>query len=461
MLQIRIHLIWITLVSLAGICLAPTSASAQLELDLPDYAADLEDDLSDGLSSELLDDNLVDADEDTEPLPSGNPQLDPGDSGFSEPDPLDNVDDERLLSDPPPSNRVLNDAPSLDSSMQDEVTEQLPDTNAVAEVETIKQNYPSGRLHIQRQVTQDEHQNYINHGTWKEFDEQGNVLIEGEYRFGQRVGKWIRWYDDPGQVKFLTYAPFNQSTRPFKSEAEFVDDKLDGTWTIMDEDGRVFAEWSFAAGRRHGKSTWWYANNQSMREITYRDGVLDGTLKEWDANGTPVTEVEYKDGRRLEKTQESYSSGQTRYEGWTLRARLVLKEPDDWEQGTLAQYTREGKDQRHGDWVAWFDNGQKKLAGSYEFDQPHGKFTWWHENGQKSLDAEYQVGKKSGLWTWWHKNGMKSIQGEYIADAPAGQWIWWKEDGKVAQRIDFRMPGQLTPPPANTVIGPYLTRPAN
>ena len=139
----------------------------------------------------------------------------------------------------------------------------------------------------------------------------------------------------------------------------------------------------------------------------------------------------------MEKTTETYPDGQKKVEGTVLQARLVIKQPDDWWDAKLATYVRQGKDQKHGEWTAWYENSQMKFTGEYRFDKASGEFTWWHENGQKSLHAFYEEGRKTGSWTWWHMNGQKAIQGQYLSNSPVHRWVWWNEEGKVAQRIDF------------------------
>jgi antitoxin component YwqK of YwqJK toxin-antitoxin module len=208
-------------------------------------------------------------------------------------------------------------------------------------------------------------------------------------------------------------------------------------WRLVDAQERKVCEWEFLDGRRHGKSAWWYPNGQPLREIHYEDGVIQGEILEWDAEGHIVTQDRFNDGRRLVERVETYPSGQKESSGTMLYPKLTLKEPDDWWECRLAQYEQQGKPQKHGQWTVWYENGQQKLVGNYEFDQPVNKFVWWHPNGQKALEGEYQGGKKSGIWTWWHDNGLKSIQGEYIDGHPLGSWTWWNDAGKVAQRADF------------------------
>jgi antitoxin component YwqK of YwqJK toxin-antitoxin module len=216
---------------------------------------------------------------------------------------------------------------------------------------------------------------------------------------------------------------------------------LHGHWIITDSNDRKICDWLFAEGRRDGKSLWWYQNGNKMREINYADGQVHGELLEWDEGGRLVTRVQYEEGRRLDQTIRNYKSGQKQLEGMVLHARLIMKQPDDWWKAKLATYVQEGKDQKHGAWSAWYEDGKKKFQGSYEYDQPTGDFVWWHLNGQKALEGAYQDGKKSGTWTWWHPNGQKSIEGRFQNDAASDQWIWWHESGKVAQRVDFSATG--------------------
>jgi antitoxin component YwqK of YwqJK toxin-antitoxin module len=353
----------------------------------------------------------------------------------------------------------------LEAPRDDDVGDELlDDSNAeLLPQETIRERYPDGRVRIERGVTQDDNENYVNHGPWRMWDEAGNLVVEGNYQLGKRDGKWSRWYQAE-EAELFQGPPFSLFTAPFLSSAEFTDDELEGHWVITDQNEMKICDWAFESGRRQGESTWYYHTGRKMRVIQYRDGQISGELIEWDASGEQVTRVQYQDGRRLEKTTELYADGQKKVEGTVLQARLVMKEPDDWWNAKLATYTRQGKDQKHGEWSAWYPNGQMKFTGEYAYDEPSGEFTWWHENGQRSLQAFYRDGQKTGAWTWWHPNGQKSIQGEYLVDSPTGRWVWWHDTGKVAQRIDFSQAAETMvtgPPGLSESESIMLQRPQN
>ena len=302
--------------------------------------------------------------------------------------------------------------------------------------EVVRERYPNRRVKVERYVVQDADQNYVNHGPWRMWDPEGNLIVEGAYSDNQRTGQWSRWYK-PEDAKLFTAEPFRQFEPPFLSRAEFGVGELDGVWTIIDTKRRKVCEWHFVEGRRHGASKWWYPNGQPMRELHYELGEIHGDLLEWSTDGELVTRDRYESGRRIAQRVDKYPNGQKKSEGTYLAARLEVKTPDAWWDAELAQYTRQGDDEKHGEWSSWYENGQKRVVGSYDHNKPHGTFVWWHANGQKALEANYVEGKENGLWTWWHENGLKSISGSYTFGSPDGQWIWWSDAGKVAQRVDF------------------------
>jgi antitoxin component YwqK of YwqJK toxin-antitoxin module len=371
------------------------------------------------------------------------PRIDPDADDLTPPESTYSGDSEQGSSSDPVQNDSLfsDDAALTDEETDDqEVADEGGEEGEIIPQEMIRERYENGRVKIERGVAQDERDNYVNHGPWRMWDEQGNLVAEGTYRNGKRNGQWKRWYQ-ASESELFSLAPFNLFTGPFLSQATFRDGQLNGQWVITDQAELKACEWNFVEGRRDGESVWYYHTGRQMRVIHYRAGEIHGELLEWDVNGEPVTRVHYEGGRRLEKTQQDYPDGQKKVEGVVLQARLIMKEPDDWHEAKLATYVAKGKDEKHGQWRAWYPNGQQRFAGQYQWDKPSGEFIWWHANGQKSLRASYENGLKQGQWTWWHPNGLKSIQGQYREDSPIDRWVWWHDTGKVAQRVDFSQPG--------------------
>ncbi len=329
------------------------------------------------------------------------------------------------LGEPNPISPAAKSADELDAATEDG-----------PELEVIRERHPNGAIKIERTVTQDADGNYVNEGRFRMWDQHGGPLLEGTYHHGRREGVWNRWVR-PADAELLTKLPYNSFAGPFVSQATFVNDKLDGAWTIYDGRQHKISQFDYVDGQRDGRMTWWFPNGRKMREIEYRQGEIDGQYLEWAIDGKLLTKDTYEHGRKLAAHTEKDKAGVKKSEGIYLFAREVEKTPDDWWNLKLATYTKQGKDEKHGPFVTWYTRGQKQSEGEYRNDVQVGKFTWWYANGQKSIQGGYSDGEQEGKWVWWHENGQKSIQGEYSKGHPVGRWTWWNQDGKVARSTEM------------------------
>src|SRR5207249_1018744 len=143
---------------------------------------------------------------------------------------------------------------------------------------------------------------------------------------------------------------------------------------------------------RHGRSVWWYANGTKMREIYYKEGVLDGKFQEWSPAGELLTDDTYQSGRKLGARVVRDNEGEKKSEGMYLHARIIMEKPDEWWNAQPAMFTKEGADEKQGAWTSWYSNGQTQMQGEYKHDVEDGVFTWWYPNGQKALEGNYKQG---------------------------------------------------------------------
>lgn len=311
---------------------------------------------------------------------------------------------------------------------------------ANTDIEVIRQRHPNRTVKIEREVIRDADDNYVNHGAWKMWDNQGELVAEGRYRDGKRQGDWTAWFLE-NESKLFAQAPFKHFQAPFVSRTTFEEGRLHGVWTIHDAQDRKVCEWNFSKGERHGSWTSWYPGGQKMRRLQFHQGELQGETISWDRSGKVAQKDSYESGRRLSDKVEHFSKNEKKSEGVYLLAKQELAGKDDWWNCELAKFEVVGKDERHGPYKEWYRNGQLRGQGTYEYGQPTGLFTWWYENGQRSVEGHFDAGRKIAQWTWWHKNGQKSIDGEYEIGAPHGNWIWWNIEGKVAQRVEYSSGG--------------------
>jgi antitoxin component YwqK of YwqJK toxin-antitoxin module len=330
------------------------------------------------------------------------------------------------------------------------------------EMETIVERYEDGNVKVQRTVIRDAKDNYLNHGNWKWLDRKGEVISEGEYEFGNRVGRWVRWMA-PNQAKIFEEAPYQAFEPPFLSETTFSNGTMDGEWNIYDSRERKISQIIIEKGERNGNATWWYPNGQVMRRIPFRSGVIDGTLEVWDASGKPIAREVYNAGQQISLETKEYRPGQKQSEVTILNPRIVIARPDVWWDAEFAEFKKEGEPLRNGELTQWHANGKKMRTARYEKDSPVGLAIWWYDNGQKSLEGEFDQGEQTGRWTWWHRNGMKATEGAYDLGQPTGEWIWWDQHGRVTRRSDMTpktQPQEVTElesvSPRTTLLPPEL-----
>ena len=100
----------------------------------------------------------------------------------------------------------------------------------------------------------------IKHGYYKEYGEDGQKWKEGNYKDGEKDGKWFEYYED-GQIK----------------------------WEINYKDGK----WD-------GKRVKYYENRQIMEEGNYKDGKQEGKWVKYDVEGNITDEYCYDMGEEVD-----------------------------------------------------------------------------------------------------------------------------------------------------------------
>ncbi len=308
------------------------------------------------------------------------------------------------------------------------------DLGVMGEVEVIRERYPDGAIRIERQTTLDRDGNYVNHGTWKMFTPKADVLAEGQFHFGQRVGLWTRWHGQNDSAVFGEF-PFNQFKPPFMSQVTFSDGVMDGEWIITDASDRKCSQISLKMGQRHGMAITWLPNGKTFRQATYDQAKPVGDLLEANEKTGELERVAtYVDGRKLvNRTNYHPGTRQKKTEIIHLAAETIQEAGDEFWNVRLAKYSTKGKDLRHGSAKAWFADGKQEFEGFYQYGQKAGMFTFWHQNGQVASTGEYKEDRAEGQWVWWHANGQKSAIGRYEGGVLIGEWRWWDEAGKLTK----------------------------
>ena len=301
--------------------------------------------------------------------------------------------------------------------------------------EVIRQRYPNGKVQILRHVRQDDEGNYVNHGPWKLFNQQGQVLAEGQFADGFLQGSWQRWHGQEDQG-LLSESPFKSYGGPFLSVAYFKSGKLHGSWVIFDASRRKIFEMGYDEGKRDGVAIWWYPNGMKMRQMAFQQGLLHGEFVEWNTQGQVARRERFVQGRQLITRKTEWKPDQEKTEEHFIGSTLEVAGDDDWWNALPAGYEPVGEELQHGPSLAWHANGQPLRRGEFQLGRRQGEFAFWHDNGQKAMAGSYADDLKTGTWRYWHPNGMKLAEGGYAEGQPEGVWRFWSEQGQLNQQVD-------------------------
>jgi antitoxin component YwqK of YwqJK toxin-antitoxin module len=283
------------------------------------------------------------------------------------------------------------------------------------------------------------------------YSSDGTLIAKGRYEFGRRQGEWQRLYDSKDERVVGKFA--KQFSPPFIGIAHFVDDKVHGTWKIVDGQQREMRSWEFKHGKPDGTAVTYFPNGRKQSELNFVDGVLHGPSTEWDSAGSVIKKTEFKQGRSTTPYVKKYPNGGKHHDGNYLGPKQIVKINADFWGGVveLQAIKKEGTAKRHGKWTEYYEHGGKKFEGEFDEDQPIGQHLWWFANGQKMAEGRFEGGKAHGHWTWWHENGLKQKDGGFEHGVQTGTWVHWKVDGKV-QEVQEHSLAPISPQQARPLV---------
>jgi antitoxin component YwqK of YwqJK toxin-antitoxin module len=282
-----------------------------------------------------------------------------------------------------------------------------------AESRVIQEQYPSGSVRIECEVTIDGSGNVLHDGLWRKWNPAGTLICEGHYACGERVGTWTRWlHRDEAEILFT--APFDQFEAPFLSRANFVAGELDGEWVIADARGRICSRVTLKNGQRNGLATLWLPDGRLFRESHFLNGLPSGELRELGPDGNVRTVATFVDGLQVVNNVTCFPEREDKHiEATCVVAVVSQRAPDDYVQTSFSQYAARKKSALHGPWRSWYSNGQLQCEGRYENNRESGLFTWWHANGTVAAQGNVVGGEPAGIWTWWYANGKKAAESQF------------------------------------------------
>ncbi len=118
-------------------------------------------------------------------------------------------------------------------------------------------------------------------GKLRQYYASGVVMLEAEYKNGQRNGVLSRFYPDGKQQVYEVYADgvLNGGASTYynsgniKTEKHYLNGVLNGDHKAYYEDGTIKLEGKYLNGKKHGRERQYDINGNPVNEITYNLGT--------------------------------------------------------------------------------------------------------------------------------------------------------------------------------------------
>lgn len=115
-------------------------------------------------------------------------------------------------------------------------------------------------------------------GTLVEYDELGNIIVQGNYWRGKEDGAWFYQVGD------------------HKEEGEFIEGMREGEWKSYYKDGSLKFEGKFIEDNPHGEHIWYWDNGKLKDKGSYIMGRKHGDWITYNYDGTPFLVITYENG---------------------------------------------------------------------------------------------------------------------------------------------------------------------
>ncbi len=250
-------------------------------------------------------------------------------------------------------------------------------------------------------------------------NEDGTIILEGE----------IDIYND--KIDTVWVRLFNSNGKKIE-EKKFKNGKLHGDWEGWYSDGSKKFIKKYRNGMLRAKQREWYPNGELLKVVVYKLGMINGVYNEWWDNGAKKVEGLYWSNKK-EGLWTYYDPGRrSRYNFYHSDELLASYDFEYYANGQLKEEPSFNKDGvREGEWIQYFESGEKKSEEVYTNATPNGLWITWHDSTfKKESERTYVDGILENEYSDWWDNGDKKTEGQYAGDKKEGVWMHYDRSRK-------------------------------
>src|SRR5690554_3709049 len=259
-------------------------------------------------------------------------------------------------------------------------------------------NYYKGQLHGQVMLywpnKKKKQEGYFNLGIqdsiYREWSENGILLVEGTYKKDQKLGFWKSFYLDGKPKMIEEYIDTTRYVQAFWG--------LDSIQTVVDGNGEMIDR---------------YFDNNVKEVYHFKNGLPDGPFVEYKITGDTTVSGHYNQGLKTGEWKQFFYNGKlekiAHYENDKLNG-LYQIYYDNGQLRTTGYYTDGLKNRQ---WIWYAINGSLDMRGTFLDGLQDGDWTYFYPDGRVSYTAQYKKDKKHGTWNYFYKNGAKFKSGTF------------------------------------------------
>lgn len=260
--------------------------------------------------------------------------------------------------------------------------------------------YPDGKIMYSGGVKKNDFGHDIYDGKGTIFDQEGELLFEGEFVNHMKQGNGIMYLK--GQIIY---------------QGEFIQNKKQGHG-ILYKDGKVYYDGHFRNDLMDGYGVLYYEEDVIAPFKDLRE--------QYPHLNRPQFEGDFVHGMKKGKGIQYYPSGFLQYEGdfmWNHmqgagKLYYVPETPTSIElQSGVTALHYEGyffEDMKHGKGKVFSRQGELEAEGQFKEDVMTGKGTLYYANGQASYIGDLVNGEKHGRGDYYNEDGKIIYSGEFI-----------------------------------------------
>ncbi len=238
--------------------------------------------------------------------------------------------------------------------------------------------YPNGRIQSVKEYKDDEF-----HGKSASWDEEGNLLVEIDYKNGKMNGRFFKKLEDGKEIVY-----------------------------------------HYKDNQRHGLHTIYYSsddgvNKQRAFEVTFVEGVSEGEAVEYDEKGNKISCTPYVKGLK-EGLCQIFDKGRLLMQVSFKKDKREGMTREYYPKGTLLGEVGYKDNQKHGEEKGYFEDGTPAHYAQYIDGKLDGPSYRWNDKGILIFEGEYKDGLRQGKFNKYYDDGSPKVLQNFINDQLCG-----------------------------------------